>query len=84
MAEVCLARDVLICSDEIHSDLIYRGQQHIPIASLAPEIAQRTITFIAPSKTFNLPGLQASVAHHSECRTAPAFSGRAADVGAWH
>jgi cysteine-S-conjugate beta-lyase len=62
MAEVCLARDVLICSDEIHSDLIYRGQQHIPIASLDPEIAQHTITFIAPSKTFNMPGLQASVA----------------------
>jgi cysteine-S-conjugate beta-lyase len=62
LAELCLARDVLICSDEIHSDLIYRGQQHTPIASLAPEIAQRTITFIAPSKTFNLAGLQASVA----------------------
>ncbi len=62
MAELSLSRDVLICSDEIHSDLIYRGQQHIPIASLDPEIAQHTITFIAPSKTFNLAGLQASVA----------------------
>ncbi len=62
MAEVCLARDVVICSDEIHSDLLYRGHPHIPIASLAPEIAQRTITFIAPSKTFNMPGLQASIA----------------------
>jgi cysteine-S-conjugate beta-lyase len=61
MAELCLARDVLICSDEIHGDLIYRGQRHIPIASLDPEIARRTITFFAPSKTFNLPGLQASV-----------------------
>jgi cysteine-S-conjugate beta-lyase len=62
MAEVCLARDVLICSDEIHSDLIYRGQPHTPSASLAPEIAQHAITFIAPSKTFNMPGLQASIA----------------------
>ncbi len=62
MAEVCLAREVVICSDEIHSDLLYRGHPHIPIASLAPEIAQRTITFIAPSKTFNMPGLQASIA----------------------
>jgi cystathionine beta-lyase len=62
MAEACLARGALICSDEIHSDLIYRGQQHIPTASLDPEIAQHTITFIAPSKTFNLAGLQASVA----------------------
>jgi cystathionine beta-lyase len=61
MAEMCLSRNVLICSDEIHGDLIYRGQQHVPIASLDPEIAQHTITFFAPSKTFNLPGLQASV-----------------------
>jgi cystathionine beta-lyase len=72
MAELCLARDVLICSDEIHCDLIYQnlreGMQppggsprHLPIASLDPEIAQHTITFFAPSKTFNLPGLQASV-----------------------
>jgi cystathionine beta-lyase len=61
MAELCLARNVLICSDEIHSDLIYRGQQHCPIATLDPEIAQHTVTFFAPSKTFNLPGLQASV-----------------------
>ena len=61
MAELCLARDVLICSDEIHSDLIYCGQRHLPIAALDPEIAQHTITFFAPSKTFNLPGLQASV-----------------------
>ena len=62
MAEVCLSRDVTICSDEIHSDLIHRGQQHIPIASLDPEIAQHTITYIAPSKTFNLAGLQCSIA----------------------
>jgi cystathionine beta-lyase len=62
MAELCLSRGVTICSDEIHSDLIYRGQRHLPIASLDPEIARHTITFIAPSKTFNLAGLQASVA----------------------
>jgi cystathionine beta-lyase len=62
LAELSLSRGTLICSDEIHSDLIYRGQQHLPIAALDPEIAQHTITFIAPSKTFNLAGLQASVA----------------------
>jgi len=61
MAELCLARNVLIGSDEIHGDLLYRGQQHIPIASLDPKIAQHAITFFAPSKTFNLPGLQASI-----------------------
>jgi cystathionine beta-lyase len=62
MAEICLRRGVSICSDEIHCDLLYTGQQHIPIASLDAEIARNTITLIAPTKTFNLPGLQCSIA----------------------
>jgi cystathionine beta-lyase len=62
MAESCLRHDVLICSDEIHCDLIFKGHQHLPIASLAPEIAQRSVTFMAPSKTFNLAGLKCSFA----------------------
>lgn len=56
-AEIALRHDLILISDEIHCDLIYPGQQHISIASLAPEIAQRTVTLLAPSKTFNLPGL---------------------------
>lgn len=62
MAEICAAQDVLICSDEIHCDLTYTGHSHIPIASLSPEIGQRTITLMAPTKTFNLAGLHFSVA----------------------
>lgn len=62
MAETCLRNDVLILSDEIHSDLIYSESRHIPIAALAPEICDRTITLMAPSKTFNLAGLQCSFA----------------------
>ena len=62
MAEMCLRRGLVICSDEIHCDLVYPGQRHIPIASLAPEIAAQTITLMAPSKTFNLAGLKFSVA----------------------
>jgi len=62
LAEICLRHDVLICSDEIHGDLIFSGQQHLPIASLAPEIADRTITLLAPSKTYNIAGLQAAYA----------------------
>ena len=62
MAAFCEQRDLVICSDEIHCDLLLGGAQHIPIASLAPEIAQRTITLMAPSKTFNIPGLGASFA----------------------
>ena len=62
MMEMCLRHNLLIASDEIHSDLLYRGQRHIPTATLSPEVADRTITLIAPSKTFNLPGLQCSIA----------------------
>jgi cystathionine beta-lyase len=62
MAEICLKREVVICSDEIHCDLIFPGYRHIPIASLDPEIAQNTITLVAPSKTFNTAGLECSVA----------------------
>jgi cysteine-S-conjugate beta-lyase len=62
IAEICLSRHITICSDEIHSDLLYSGHEHIPIASLAPEIAQHTITLVAPSKTFNLAGLQCGFA----------------------
>ena len=62
MAEICLRYDVPICSDEIHSDLIYNGHHHTPIASLSPEIAANTITLMAPSKTFNMPGLGCSYA----------------------
>ena len=62
VAEICLRYEVPIVADEIHSDLIYSGHQHIPIASLSPEIAANTITLMAPSKTFNVPGLGCSYA----------------------
>jgi cystathionine beta-lyase len=60
MAEICLLHGILIYADEIHCDLVYSGQQHIPIASLDAEIASHTITLMAPSKTFNIPGLNFS------------------------
>jgi len=62
LAEVCLRRDLAIVADEIHCELTLDGQRHTPIASLAPEISERTITLMAPSKTFNLAGLKCSVA----------------------
>ncbi len=60
MAELCLKYDVLILSDEIHSDLVFPNHTHIPIASLSENISQQTITCMSPSKTFNMAGLQAS------------------------
>lgn len=62
MAEICLRNRIRIVSDEIHGDLIFKGHQHLPIASLAPEIAQNTITLMAPSKTYNIAGLDFSFA----------------------
>ena len=61
-AQACLQAGVLICSDEIHCDLVYGGHQHIPIASISSEIANNCITLMAPTKTFNIPGLQFSFA----------------------
>ncbi len=62
MGELCIKHEVTILSDDIHSDLILSGYKHIPIASISEEIAQQTITFMAPSKTFNLAGLATSFA----------------------
>jgi cystathionine beta-lyase len=62
IAEYCLARNIYICSDEIHSDLTHRGAVHTPIASLSREIGERCITLMAPSKTFNIAGLSCAFA----------------------
>ncbi len=62
LAEICLRKNLYIVSDEIHCDLIYSESKHIPIASLDPAVARKTITLMAPSKTFNLAGLKCSFA----------------------
>jgi cystathionine beta-lyase len=62
LAELCLARGLAIVADEIHGDLVFPGHPHVPIASLAPEVAARTITLMAPSKTWNLAGLKCGLA----------------------
>jgi cystathionine beta-lyase len=62
LAQACLRRDLFIVADEIHCELLLDGRQHVPIASLSPEIEARTVTLMAPSKTFNLPGLKCAVA----------------------
>lgn len=60
VGDLCVQYGVTVVSDEIHSDLMLYGQPHVPFASLSDEIANITVTCIAPSKTFNLAGLQAS------------------------
>lgn len=62
LGEICTRKNILILSDEIHSDLILEGHKHTPIASLSDDLLNRTITCYAPSKTFNVAGLETSVA----------------------
>lgn len=61
MLRLCSKYDVLILSDEIHADLVFQGHKHIPLAALAGEQARRIITCVAPTKTFNLAGIQAAL-----------------------
>ncbi|MGE5130059.1 MAG: MalY/PatB family protein [Sphingomonadaceae bacterium] len=56
LADIALRRDLVICSDEIHADIVLDpGKRHVPIASLAPEVSRRTVTLMSPNKTFNIP-----------------------------
>ena len=73
IGEICLAHDVLVASDEIHSDFVWEGSKHTVFASLDPSFADRCITCTAPSKTFNLAGLQASNIFISNRRMRLAF-----------
>ena len=68
VAELCLRYGAAVISDEIHSDLVYAPGRHIPFASLSGEIAARTVTCVAPTKTFNLASVEASEAIISDPR----------------
>jgi len=57
MVDICVENNVLIVSDEIHSELLLDGQKFTPLGKLSSEAAKHSITLIAPSKTFNVPGL---------------------------
>lgn len=62
IGELSVAHNTIICSDEIHCDLLLGETQHTPFAAAVPEFADRCVTLLAPSKTFNLPGLGCSFA----------------------
>ncbi len=61
LADICVENNIMIISDEIHSDLVFEGKRHIPIATLSEKIAQNCMVLMAPSKTFNVAGLTSSV-----------------------
>ena len=60
LGDICLKNNVLIVSDEIHSDLIYNGFRHLPLPKISEELANNCIVCMAPSKTFNMAGLATS------------------------
>ncbi len=63
LGEFCARHNLVLCSDEIHCDLVLDpALPHVPVASLSPELAARTLTLMAPSKTYNVPGLCTSFA----------------------
>ena len=64
LAELCIERDLILVSDEIHCDLVFAGKTHVPTLAVAPEVADRLITCVAATKTFNLAG-----AHVGACIT---------------
>ncbi|HEX8967310.1 MAG TPA: PatB family C-S lyase [Chloroflexota bacterium] len=63
IASVVLERRMVVLADEVHADLVYAGRRHIPFASLAPEIAERTVTITSATKAYNIPGLRCGVMH---------------------
>ncbi len=74
LCEICLKNGIIIISDEIHADIVYQGQRHLPTASLSEAIAQQTLALMAPSKTFNIAGLNSSYAFSSNPQLLQKFS----------
>ena len=60
LAEICYDNDILVISDEIHSDMAFGDNKHVPFASVSEKAAQNSISFMAPSKTFNIAGIVSS------------------------
>ncbi|HIT67657.1 MAG TPA: pyridoxal phosphate-dependent aminotransferase [Candidatus Merdisoma merdipullorum] len=66
MGEICLENHVMVLSDEIHCDIVFKPHKHIPFASLDKRFEENSITFISPSKTFNVPGFRTAVMFAAE------------------
>ena len=60
LAEICSRHNIIVVSDEIHADMVLKGYKHTPFATVSEDAAQISLTFMAPSKTFNMPGLISS------------------------
>lgn len=58
--EICTRRNILVISDEVHADMVHRGHSHVPYASVSETAEQGSVTFMAPTKVFNMPGIVSS------------------------
>lgn len=96
IADIVLREDLLVIADEVHAELTYPGHVHVPFASLAPELAARTVTVSSASKAFNLAGMRCALAHLGPRRVRAGLAnlpdhllgavnvlGAAATLGAW-
>jgi cystathionine beta-lyase len=60
ISEICLKNNILVISDEIHADMVFKGYKHTPFATVSEAAAMNSVTFMAPSKVFNMPGVVSS------------------------
>lgn len=79
LGNLAVERDLVILCDEIHADLLYPGGTHIPMATLGPEIAARTITITSATKSFNIAGLRCAVMHFGSAALRARFRARVPD-----
>ena len=97
VAAFAIRHDLIVVSDEIHADIVYPGNTHIPLAALSPAIAARTITITSATKSFNIPALRCAVMHfgapalkqrffkriHARLLGSPGVTGVDATIAAW-
>lgn len=80
LGNLAIERDLVILCDEIHADLIYPGSAHIPMGTLSPAVAERTITITSATKGFNIAGLRAAVMHFGSAALRARFRARIPDA----
>ncbi len=97
LAAIAVERDLVVVSDEIHSDLVFDGRTHIPFATISEQAASRTVTVTSATKSFGFAGLRCGVAHfgskalkqrfekriHPRLMGTPGVTGIDATVAAW-
>lgn len=76
VADFCIANDLIVVADEIHAELMHDGRMHVPLGSLGPEIAKRTITISSATKSFNIAGLRVGIMHFGSAALKEAFATR--------